>query len=665
MIRCLFLLFYCLSIAQPNENWIVEANFSDDFTPVTVANGYLGITPEQNPLQVRHIVASGLYDRVSPEGVSRLMTLPNPMNFEFSVDGKIINPTEMKNFRQRIDLKKSVYSSDFEDDDFSSGIKIMPLRQLPQSVIYQIKITAKRNLQWRITQQLRPSGETDNASAQPFSKEIIDLDFKMKLHSLLAKSNYERHGLAWAFAALDTPDFSKTDISGMMYEEKTLRKGESYTVTFLFAFASSVDYRSPLSQAERMVVYGQSVGERALIDKHLEEWERLWQSDIIIEGDEPAQQAVRLALYNLYASTRVGTGQAIPPFGLTGNGYNGHIFWDAELWMLPPLIVLQPDLAKPTLDYRIRNSGKARQIAQSFGYEGMMFPWESDDKGEESTPSQFLTGILEHHITADVGIALWNFYCATKDEVWLRQKAFPVMEGIAKFWESRVSANADGTFSVKGVVGADEYAHNVTDNAFTNGAVKRFLLDFKKADKHVGGRKFTPKMEAVSQKIRILADGKFGHTLEYEGYNGAEIKQADVNMLAFPLGIITDENRIKTDIAYYEPRLDANGPAMAHAILSVNFSRMGNLEKAYEHFLKAFVPNQRRPLGALAESADKHSQTQFVTASGGLLQAVLFGFANLEITEKGIVKRKSVLPKHWKSLTIKGVGKNKETIVIN
>ena len=126
---------------------------------------------------------------------------------------------------------------------------------------------------------------------------------------------------------------------------------------------------------------------------HRSLWNELWESDILIEGDDEAQRAVRFALFNLYSSCREGSGLSISPMGLSSQGYNGHIFWDSELWMFPPMLLLNKGIAESMIDYRIDRLMAARKKAMAYGFKGAMFPWESDDYGEESTPTFALTGL--------------------------------------------------------------------------------------------------------------------------------------------------------------------------------------------------------------------------------------------------------------------------------
>jgi len=346
--------------------------------------------------------------------------------------------------------------------------------------------------------------------------------------------------------------------------------------------------------------------------------------------------------------------------GLSSLNYNGHIFWDSELWMFPPLLVFNQGIANSLLNYRFDRLKKAQQKAANFGFKGAMFPWESDDTGEEATPAWALTGTFEHHVTADVGIAFWNYYRVTNDLLWLKEKGFPVMSEVANFWVSRAEKKEDGSYSIQNVVGADEFAPNVDDNAFTNGSVKTALGYAIKAATLLG-IKADPKWKEVAEHLKFNYFGN-GVMKEHRDYKGEIIKQADVNLLAYPLELVTDEKTVKSDLEYYEPLISKEGPAMGLSVLSVIYARLGNSEKAFDLFKRSYIPNKRPPFGALAESATSNNP-YFATGAGGMLQAVIFGFGGLHFTETGIIETKPCLPKTWKKLEIKGVGPQKKNFV--
>jgi trehalose/maltose hydrolase-like predicted phosphorylase len=245
--------------------------------------------------------------------------------------------------------------------------------------------------------------------------------------------------------------------------------------------------------------------------------------------------------------------------------------------------------------------------------------------------------------------------------VWLKEKGYPIISATADFWASRVERNGIGKFEIKNVVAADEWAENVDNNAFTNAAAKANLQFATEAAKILG---ITPDADwmNVANNIPILkfADGT---TKEHATYNGEGIKQADVNLLSYPLKEVKDPVAIKRDLEYYEKRVPNEGtPAMTQAVFTTLYARLGNADKAYHWFHDAFIPNLNPPFRVIAETKGG-TNPYFATGAGGILQAVLMGFGGLEITPTGITQIKTVLPKNWKSLTITGVGKEKKTFV--
>jgi trehalose/maltose hydrolase-like predicted phosphorylase len=359
-------------------------------------------------------------------------------------------------------------------------------------------------------------------------------------------------------------------------------------------------------------------------------------------------------IYHLYSFTREGTALSPSPMGLSGLGYNGHVFWDTELWMYPAVLLLHPEIAKSMVEYRFQRLEAAKRNAFSKGYKGAMYPWESAETGVEETPVWALSGPFEHHITACVAIAAWNYYCVTQDKNWLREKGWPILSATADFWASRVERNGGGKYDIKNVVAADEWAENVDNNAFTNAAAKANLQFATEAAKLLNIIA-DPDWINVANNIPILKM-EDGVTREHATYKGEGIKQADVNLLAYPLKQITDPAQIKKDLEYYESRVPDEGtPAMTQAIFTLLYARLGNKEKAYHWFKDAYLPNLNPPFRVIAETKGG-TNPYFATGAGGILQSVMMGFGGLEITSKGIIQIKSVLPKNWKSLTLMGIG---------
>jgi trehalose/maltose hydrolase-like predicted phosphorylase len=227
---------------------------------------------------------------------------------------------------------------------------------------------------------------------------------------------------------------------------------------------------------------------------------------------------------------------------------------------------------------------------------------------------------------------------------------------------SRTEKNAKGEYEIKNVVCADEYAENVDNNAFTNAGAITALRNAVKAAKEVGVAP-DPQWSVIADNIpiRYFADSV---VQEYETYNGQTIKQADANLLSYPLNFLHSPQLDKRNLEYYEPKVDKkDGPAMTYSIFSIVSSRLGEPGKAFEYFNQAYKPNKRPPFGVLAETATSNNP-YFATGAGGMLQAVLFGFGGLNISDKGVSQLKTTLPKEWKKLTITGVGMEKKTFVV-
>jgi trehalose/maltose hydrolase-like predicted phosphorylase len=348
--------------------------------------------------------------------------------------------------------------------------------------------------------------------------------------------------------------------------------------------------------------------------------------------------------------------------GLSGLGYNGHVFWDTELWMYPALLVMQPALAKSLVEYRFQRLPAARRNAFSHGYRGAMFPWESAGTGVEETPVWALSGPFEHHITACVGLAAWNYYCVTQDKDWLREKGWPLLKETADFWASRVERNGPGKYDINNVVAADEWAENVDNNAFTNAAAKAVLQHATRAA-GILGLPADPDWMLVASNIPILTMEN-GVTKEHAAYAGEGIKQADVNLLAYPLREVTTPEQIKRDLQYYETRVPQEGtPAMTHAIFSLLYARLGDAENAYRLFKESYQPNLLPPFRVIAETKGG-TNPYFATGAGGVLQSVLMGFGGLDLSETGIRQLKPILPPTWSSMKISGVGMEKKTFTI-
>lgn len=650
--------------AEEERLWQLHAvDIQAPYAPAPMANGCIGILPQKEPFAVEHVMLNHVFDAASPHVVSRVMRGINPFCLSMKIDNKKVDTSNISDWQQTIDMRRAVHQTSFHTlEKADVSYELCALRNLPYAGLIRVTVQACKDMLLEVRSGM---GIPDDYSQSLIRYREMEADGnRMYMLESDATSRFGYRRVASTSSFLFNGEQIKP-----MYDEATrelffsiqLKKGETFCFSLVGSVCSSRDFFDPYNEAERQVIYAVHEGEEALMQAHYRLWDELWQSDIRIEGDDDAQRIVRFALFNLYSSCRGGSRLSIPPMGLSLQGYNGHIFWDTELWMYPPMLLLNQDIARSMLDYRFDRLPAARKKALAYGYRGAMFPWESDDSGEEATPTHALTGPFEHHITADIGIACWNYYCVTRDVRWLQREGYPLLKEIADFWTSRVTRNQDGSYSVYNVTGADEYANGVTDNAFTNGAAS-LALKYACQAAEICGEKVPEIWREIGENIRVL-QFENGVTREHSTYKGEMIKQADANLLAYPLGLITDEYRQRQDLEYYAERIDQkDGPAMSYSVYCVQYARMGEADKAYEMFRRCYEPNLRKPFGVISETPTSNNP-YFMTGAGGLLQAVLNGFCGLQITDEGIVQLPSALPSHWKRVTVTGVGSDKKTYV--
>lgn len=663
-----FILGIILSVtslkAEEERLWQLHAvDIQAPYAPAPMANGCIGILPQKEPFAVEHVMLNHVFDAASPHVVSRVMRGINPFCLSMKIDNIKVDTSNISDWQQTIDMRRAVHQTSFHTlEKADVSYELCALRNLPYAGLIRVTVQACKDMLLEVRSGM---GIPDDYSQSLIRYREMEADGnRMYMLESDATSRFGYRRVASTSSFLFNGEQIKP-----IYDEATrelffsiqLKKGETFCFSLVGSVCSSRDFFDPYNEAERQVIYAVHEGEEALMQAHYRLWDELWQSDIRIEGDDNAQRIVRFALFNLYSSCRGGSRLSIPPMGLSLQGYNGHIFWDTELWMYPPMLLLNQDIARSMLDYRFDRLPAARKKALAYGYRGAMFPWESDDSGEEATPTHALTGPFEHHITADIGIACWNYYCITRDMRWLQREGYPLLKEIADFWASRVTRNQDGSYSIHNVTGADEYANGVTDNAFTNGAAS-LALKYACQAAEICGEKVPEIWWEIGENIRVL-QFENGVTREHSTYKGEMIKQADANLLAYPLGLITDEYRQRQDLEYYAERIDQkDGPAMSYSVYCVQYARMGEADKAYEMFRRCYEPNLRKPFGVISETPTSNNP-YFMTGAGGLLQAVLNGFCGLQITDEGIVQLPSVLPSHWKRVTVTGVGSDKKTYV--
>ncbi len=433
---------------------------------------------------------------------------------------------------------------------------------------------------------------------------------------------------------------------------------------------------------------------------HEAAWAKVWAaSDVIIEGDDVAQQAIRYNLFQLLiAAPQNDNRVSIPAKTLSGFGYRGHVFWDTAIFMLPLFTFTQPKLARNLLMYRYHTLPGARRKARDNSYEGAQYAWESALTGDETTPRwvpgpagelvRIWTGDIQLHITADVAYTVWRYWQVTGDDEFMHDYGAEIILDTAVFWGSRAEYNAErDRYEINDVIGPDENHEHVNNNLFTNRMVQWHLetalemLAWLRREHPAKAAELEEQLDLslerlahwadVIGRLHILYDPDTGLMEQFEGFFELEdidwqaleprsqsvqsllgikrtnevqaLKQADVLMLLYLLGDRYDLETKRVNWDYYQPRTDHTyGSSVSPAVHAILACELGMPEVAYGHFMRAALVDLDDVRGNAAEGIHGAS-------AGGVWQSLVFGFAGLRLTTRGYTL-KPQLPATWQRL---------------
>ena len=476
--------------------------------------------------------------------------------------------------------------------------------------------------------------------------------------------------------------------------------GEQVTAEKLVVLITGRESDDPRQAAFRKVQEALSRGYDDLRMANDTAWAQEWEAcNVTIEGDDEVDLALRYSLFQLLiAAPRRDEYVSIPAKSLSGFGYRGHVFWDTDIFVLPFFTYTRPEIARNLLMYRYHTLPGARRKAQENGYEGAMFAWESADSGEETTPRlvpgpdgeliRIWTGDIQHHISADVAYAAVQYWRVTGDDEFMRDYGAEIVLDTARFWGSRAEWNAArGRYEINDVIGPDEYHDHVDNNAFTNRMARWNLeaaletLAWLRREHPEKAADLDARLDLTQERttywvdvigyLYLPHDPETGLMEQFDGFFDLEdvdlddyeprsqsmqvqlgvegiqhcqiIKQPDVLMLLYLLRNEYDRETLQVNWDYYIPRTDLTyGSSLGPSVHALMAARLGEPDMAYAQLLHAAQIDLKDLRGNTAEGI--HAAT-----CGGLWQAVVFGFAGLQVSEEGhtVAPR---LPLHWKRI---------------
>jgi alpha,alpha-trehalose phosphorylase len=418
-------------------------------------------------------------------------------------------------------------------------------------------------------------------------------------------------------ASESIPDLARLTVSADLAPGRGLRLAKMVA----YGWSGERSAAALRDQVAAAAAGGRHTGFEGLVRQQREYMDRFWEnSDVALDGDPELQQALRFGLWHTLQAGARGERRAIPAKGLTGPGYDGHTFWDTEMYVLPVLTYTAPQGAVDALRWRHQTLDLARDRARTLGLDGAAFPWRTV-AGEECS-SYWPAGTAAFHINADIAAAVVRYLNAHEDPDFEREAGVELLVETARLWRSLGHHDAAGHFRIDGVTGPDEYSAIADNNVFTNLMAQLNLHAAADAiERHpdlgrtlsVGDEEAAAWRDAAEQmlipyddalEIHPQSEGFTSHaTWDFEAtghdhyplllhfpyfdlYRKQVVKQADLVLAMLTRGEAFTLSEKARNFEYYE-RLCVRDSSLSACIQSVIAAEVGHLDLAYDYFAEA------------------------------------------------------------------------------
>src|SRR5262249_61654959 len=623
-----------------------------------IGNGYVGhrgALAEGTQLSAPATFVAGVFEQLdTPGSVPQLMTLADWAGVRVWIDDHPLSMErgQVLEHRRILDWRRGVLWRDWRHQD--------PDGRVTDIVAFRLASLAARHLP---LQSVMLTAENFNAVLRfeslieipPGVKSSMPADWKTRrsperpnILSLALRSPGRDVSIAFAAASqLLTSTAAVGERKIEMDERRVLERfqinaeiGMQCQLGRTISIYTSRDVPEPVEAALSHVNKIPPKGIALATVAHESAWHSRWEdADVQVEGDNFLQQAVRFAAYHLISAANPDDEHvSVGARALTGESYKGHVFWDTELYMVPFYTFTHPPSARALLAYRYHMLDAAREKARRAGFYGAMYPWESADTGEETTPRTVIgpsgevirirNGEMEVHITAGIAFAVWQYWNATGDDDFFLQQGAEIMLETGRFWASRGAMEVDGAYHIRHVIGPDEYHDDVDDNAYTN-LIAAWNLRRSAETAQVLQQRWPDRWGELALSLHLtndeprtwseLAESMFiafdPQTLLFEqfsgyfnkepidlknyeprfaamdmilGHDGIQktnvVKQADVLMATYLLWEELPSDVRVANFRYYEPRT-GHGSSLSPSIHALLAARLGDTTLA-QHYLK-------------------------------------------------------------------------------
>ncbi len=724
----------------PVHDWsIVQEKFSEEYlaqdeTLFTVANGYLGMRgnmEEGAPYAQRGTFINAFYESWPikygekaygfAERGQTMVNVPDSKNIKIYVDDEplYLPVAQIKDYARTLSMKKGILERRFVWETPTGKQVMIKSRRLISMefrhlalMTYEVTVlndSANIILSSKLTNVKSGSEKNDvddPRKAEEISQNVLNTEvLRDTVHRLVLgyRTKQSKMTLGCGIDHIITTE-NNYDQKVTTYEDGGkivytifAEKGRPVEMIKYASYHSSrgADPKDLCDRVERTLDNSIRLGHEKIIDGQERLMKEFWdKSDVEIQGGhQRTQQVIRFNLFHIYQASVRTEGAGIGARGLTGSAYDGHYFWDSEIFILPFLIYTKPRIARNLLKFRYSLLDKARERARQVNQKGALFPWRTIN-GEE-TSAFFAAGTAQYHINADIIYAMKKYVDATGDVEFLYEYGMEMLIETARLWFDLGSYpdGKDGSFHIHGVTGPDEYTAIVNNNLYTNMMARenlRYAVDtvalmqdqnpqrlmtilretklepeevegWRKAVEHMY-IPYDEKKRVHPQDDNFLdlnmwdfentpAD-KYPLLLHYHPlviYRHQVIKQADVVMAMFLLSHQFTFEEKKKNFEYYDPLTtgDSSLSACAQGIIAAEIEYP---DLAAEYFQHTVLMDFGNISGNVADGAH-------IAAMGGTWLGVVYGIAGMRDDDGQICFNPKLLEKMKKikfPITIRG-----------
>jgi alpha,alpha-trehalose phosphorylase len=707
------------------NDWIIESNSLDNNDLLRneslfhVANGYIGVRgnfeegyPEDYKT-IRGTLINAFYDIVPidygekayafPETMQKLVNVIDTETIYISINDETFSlfQGEVKAFRRYIDMEKGYYRREISwVSPLGKELNIIITRIASFTdlelfaVNYEIE---KVNFEDKVVIRSIVNGEVSNFSddndprvAGGYSKllDVFLTKVEANIMQIACVTKTSKQSVVATTThvtnAIDTTFYESTEAS--IEASFTFKEGsDKINFTKYNVYTDSRRYSNPIIRGRSLIKKLSKTPFEVLLKKQEEYLIKFWSAaDVNIQGEVDLQLGVRFNAYQLLQSAGRDSISNIAAKGLSGEGYEGHYFWDTEIYMMPFFNLCNPKLAKNLLRYRYSILDSARKRAKELGHKkGAAYPWRTIS-GEECS-SFFPAGTAQYHINGDIAYSFIQYYLVTEDLDFIKEFGAEVIMETARTW-IEIGHFQEEKFKIDMVTGPDEYTALVNNNYYTNviakynlkWAVKLYYLLKMMAPENL--KELTNKIYITKEEVDLWQRASKNMYLPYDSkykinaqddsflskavwdfentpeenyplllhyhpltiYRYQVLKQADTVLAHFLIEEESDEETIKNSYDYYE-KLTTHDSSLSCAIYSIMAAKIGYSDKAYDYFIKT----ARLDLDDIQANTKDGIHTANM---GGTWMSIVFGFAGLRIKEDMLCFNPN-LPKKWRELS--------------